>query len=518
MRYTRWVAIFVPLLWMLACEREDLTMREKAASEARRAELLRQASEVLQGWLDQMVRTLPADLKKYPKVKSPLVDWRRETFEYDWRRPLQAVVVRARGTPFQKELESIPRFLDAMEAFWKKELDFKDYMAAWRELKAQLREDDPKTRLVHLLADFDHTFVHVEAFYGAQDMEGDDRAIYFFRHWQVAFEFPREHQEAVSDYLARLCKEKLADFCRSVPFEVLHFAMERPYLAEVQRITRAFTSRYPDCPLNRIFEPFLADVENRLHAIPEFREDPVLPDARSRAPFVGDVPITVTSRAIESGDQTLLVFGDGFRATASDWAAMARKVAAIQKVLEQERGPENLEVLLVAMDRTAPIGIATELVAIFRTQPARFITFGARRRADGIARRTVVGRFQFREVPVAPRRLDLPGVGRLACRPIGQWPDSNDLPSRVQTVVYLDPQRVLSGRLEAGRPAGVAEVDEAGAVNALRAGPGLLLVRADTAVERFLRVLEPLFVGCTDQACTAVREENPQIEVQGCVH
>lgn len=510
-------ALATCLATLAACQGEDMAARQKAASEARRAALLDEASSVLNGWLDEMVRTLPADVKKYAKVKSPLVDWREATFAHDWRRPLQAVVVRARGTPFQEELRAIATFFDTMERFWKKEIDFKDYMAAWKDLKAQVREGDEHSRLVHLLADFDHTFVHVEAFYGAQDMEGDDRAVYFFRHWQVAFDFPREHQEAVSDYLARLCKERLSDYCKTIPFEQMHFAMERPYLAEVQRIARAFLDRYPESPLNRIFEPFLADVAARLDRLEPFAEDPVLPDSKSRAPFVGDVVMTVSRRGLEYEDQVFVDFAKGWEVPAAAWASMARRIAPIQERLEQERGPENLEVLVLAMDRTAPMSIPIEVVTMFRAHPARVVTFGARRRMDGVSRRTVTGRLQFREVPVAPRRVEVEGVGVLKCRPLGQSTDAQDLPERVSSAVVLDPQRLLAGRFAGGKVVDVTPVDDAGAVKILAAGPGLLLVRGDVAYDRFLNLLDPLFIRCADERCGFVRDLTPELEVQGCV-
>ncbi len=516
-RFSTALATCLAVVALAGCRGEDMAARQKAASEARRAALLDEVSGVLKGWLDEMVRTLPADVKKYPKVKSPLVDWRQATFAYDWRRPLHAVVVRARGTPFQEELQAIATFFDAMARFWKKEIDFKDYMAAWKQLKSQVREGDEHSRLVHLLADFDHTFVHVEAFYGAQDMEGDDRAVYFFRHWQVAFDFPREHQEAVSDYLARLCKERLFDYCKTVPFEVMHFAMERPYLIEVQRISRAFLERYPDSPLNRIFEPFLADVAARLDGLQPFPEDPVLPDSKSRAPFVGDVVMTVSRRGLEYENQVFVDFSKGWEVPASAWAAMARRIAPIQEQLEQERGPENLEVLVLAMDRTAPMSIPTEVVTMFRAHPARLVAFAARRRMDGVSRRTVVGRLQFREVPVAPRRVEVEGVGALKCRPLGQSTDAQDLPARVASVVYLDPQRLLVGRFAGGKVVDARPVGDPEAVQTLSAGPGLFLVREDVSYERFLSLLDPLFVRCADERCSSVRDLTPELEVQGCV-
>lgn len=508
----------MPHLWLLvalflftACRSEDKVALQKAAVEARRAEIFSQVDEVLRAWLDHMVRTLPSDLKKYPKVKSPLVEWRTKVMEYDWKRPLKTVVARGLNTPFRDELQAIPTFFEAMERFWRKEIDFKDYMEAWKAVK-----DKVKDRLVQSLADFDHTFVHLEAFYGAQDMEGDDRAIYFFRHWQVAFDFPRELSESVSDYLARLCKERLQGTCNDIPFEFMHFAMERPYLERAREITKKFMEDYPDFPLNRVFDTYLSDLEKRLQTLPTFKEDPILPNSKSKKAYVGDIKVVVRKGEIEYEGQKFKVFQDNWTVKPSLWSKMVSAIAASQKALEEERGPENLEVLLIAMDKEAPVSIASDLVAIFKEHPARIATFGARRRMEGIAKATTVGTLYFREVPTRPRHLLAPGLGRLSCKPLGQSSDSQDLENRLRTAAFVDASKVILGEFSASSIKGPKEVSLPQALEALKQSPSLLLFDEGTPYDRFIAILDPLFVECSDAPCAHVRDLNPELEVQIC--
>lgn len=501
------------VLLVVACKSSDMVERQRAASEALRANLWGEVSTTFKGWLDQMVAKLPADVKKYPKVKSPLVDWRIETLEYDWQRPLKAVIARAKSTPFQGEFDAVFEFFDTMTKFWRKEVDFKDYMKAYENFRNKITDGSEGSRLALMLADFDRCFVHVEAFYGAQDMEGDDRAIYFFRHWQVAFEFPRDYHESVSDYLARLCKEKLADYCQDIPFEVMHFAVEKPYLQRVQRIVSGFIERYPDCPLNRIFQPFLAEVAQRLNSIGEFVEDPVLPNSISRAPFVGHVTVEVSRKSLSVNGEPYLEFSQGWQVAKGAYAGLERRLRPVMQRLEEERGPENLEVLVVSMDRGAPMGVVAEIVEIFRKHAPRVLNFGARRRSEGVARKTVVGRLEFREVPWSARRIEVPGLGMLRCRPIGQSTDAADLPKKVKVAAFIGTEKVVVGKLSGQR---LEEVEGEKGLSALSGEPALLLVGQDVTYERFIRYFEPIFLICTDSDCKQVKNFSPEIEVQIC--
>lgn len=506
--------VWIVLIFALACNREGGASRQKAAMEARRAEIIAEVDKVLSAWLDEMVKTLPEDIKKYAKAKSPLVRWRMESFNFDWRRPITAAIVKAKGTTFEKELQAIPDFFDAMEKFWKKEIEFKEYMAAYDKVKAECK--DP---LVLMLADFDHTFVHVEAFFGAQDMEGDDRAIYFFRHWQVAFHFPREHSEAVSQYLARLCKQKLASFCTTVPFEVLHFAMEKPYLMEVKRIVSDFIKTYPDCKLNRIFtgpEGFLAQVDERLKNLKDYTEDPVLPSSVSKKDYVGDVILTIRKTGIEYEGKRYLDFTKGWNIPDREWAAFAKKMAEVTDPLEKERGPENLEIIRTDMAKDAPVAILARIVEVWKSLPARIITFGARRRIDGLDKGTVTGHLQFREVPIAARRIDVEGIGKVSCRPLGQSDGTEDLVKKVTVAVWLDRDGVFTGSFDGTRISNLTKVDDAKASAHLASSVGLLAVQADVTYERFISLIDLLFFSCKDARCDPPQDQNPRIEVQVC--
>ncbi len=44
--------------------KEEMAARQKEAFEARKKEVQAELAVVLQGWLDEMTRTLPADIKK----------------------------------------------------------------------------------------------------------------------------------------------------------------------------------------------------------------------------------------------------------------------------------------------------------------------------------------------------------------------------------------------------------------------------------------------------------------------
>ncbi|HOU53298.1 MAG TPA: hypothetical protein PLQ97_05155 [Myxococcota bacterium] len=509
MRRGWWLAV----LWVfVACRGGGGTgERQKAALEAQKKAIQGEVDQVLQGWLDQMARTLPEDVRKFEKSRSPLVRWRLDSFQYDWKRPLEAAVVKVRGTVLEDAFRAPLEFFQAMDAFWKKEIDFKDYLAAYRKVKEA--SDDP---LVLLLADFDHAFLHLEAFYGAQDMEGDDRAIYFFRHWQVAFSFPREKGEAVSEYLARLCMERPLDVCREVPFESLHFALERPYLLEVKRIVGEYLKAHPDQPINRVFQTLLQDIEARLPRIPAFPEDPVMPTVVSKAPFVGDVVVTVRPSGLTWEEREYLSFQKGWLIPAKEWGVFQKAVKDRMPGFEKDRGPENLEILLLAMDQQAAMGVAARVVDAMKAEPPRYVTFGGRRRIDGMNRRTTFGKLQFREVPVAPRKAEVEGQGSWKCLPLGQTPDSDDLPGQVGPTVLVTTSGIRTGTFQQGKVGGLADGDLPGALAHLRSGTGLLLIGEDVPLQAVAPLIQSLFEECGDERCTFLQKHEPRLEVQVC--
>jgi hypothetical protein len=506
------IALAVVLAAASACgSKGNMAEKQKAAFAAQKVAITAEVDKVLNGWVEDMARTIPEDVRKFEKSKSPLVRWRLDTFKYDWRRPLTAAVVPAKGTVVEKDFEAIPDFFDTMEKFWKKEVDFKDYMAAYDKLKKTC--DDP---VANLLADFDHAFVHLEAFYGAQDMDGDDRAVYFFRHWQVAFGFPREKGEAVSEYLARLCANRMGDFCKTVPFESVHFALERPYLTEVKRMVGEYLTAHPDAKVNKVFASLLTDVATRLTKIPTYSEDPIMVDSIAKSPYVGDSIVTVTKKGLLWEERDYLSFDKGWTLPAKEWAVFGKAVASRMPDMEKERGPENLETLLVSADKDAAMSIPAALVEIFKKQPPRYVAFGGRRRLDNMNRRTTFGKLTFREVPIAPRKVDVEGLGAQKCRPLGQVPDAVDLPGSVGPTVWVGVDGLKAGTFAGGKVTGLKTVSVKEAVAHLKTGTGLILAAEGAPISAFTAVLEPLFLECGDPNCSFVKDQQPRLEVQVC--
>lgn len=495
---------------IFACKGE-MGSRQQAALEAKRAEIWAEVHKTLDAWVQEMQRTLPKDTKKYPKIKSPLVEWRLEGFKFDFRRPLKSAEGASRNYPFNNEFKAVLEFFDAMERFWKKEIEFKDYLEAYNILVSNIKDQK-----VRHLADFDQTFLHVEAFYGSQDMpDQDTKAIYFFRHWQVAFRFPREKAESVSEYLARLCKEKLKNFCKDIPFENMHFAIEGPYLEEVKRITQEFLDRYPDSPFRVVFEPFLVSVSERLQKVPTFIEDPVMPSSISKADFVGDLVFVVSRKGMEYENSTYLNFEKSWFASKADWAKFETQMKPLQEKLEKERGPENMEILLVAMDQEAPMDIPAQLVSIFRKHAARYIQFGARRRIDGINKRTVVGNLQFREIKGENRQIGIQGK-TIRCKLLGLSVDDDTFSDKIKIVAVVEKDRFLLGRFENNKVVDLKNVDQSEVIRALTSNEGLILAMSDCPYARFLLILEGISLRCEDNACQNVKALGPKIEVQIC--
>ena len=135
---------------------------------------------------------------------------------------------------------------------------------------------------------------------------------------------------------------------------------------------------------------------------------------------------------------------------------------------------------------TTDVVVFRGTVQVFKDQPTRYLSFGARRRVDGLNKKTVTGKLQFREVPVAARVLEVEGVGKVKCLPLGQGNDAQDLPSKVGPTVWLGRDGARVGKLAGTRVDGVQAVDVAAAQAHLKQGPALLLVAEDAPLGAFL--------------------------------
>ena len=131
-------------------------------------------------------------------------------------------------------------------------------------------------------------------------------------------------------------------------------------------------------------------------------------------------------------------------------------------------------------------------------------------------RRTTFGKLTFREVPVAPRKVDVEGLGARKCRPLGQVPDAVDLPGKVGPTVWVGVDGLKAGTFAGGKVTGLKTVNVAEAVAHLRTGTGLILAAEDASIQSFAAVLEPMFLECGDPKCAFTKDMQPRLEVQVC--
>jgi hypothetical protein len=131
-------------------------------------------------------------------------------------------------------------------------------------------------------------------------------------------------------------------------------------------------------------------------------------------------------------------------------------------------------------------------------------------------RRTTFGKLTFREVPIAPRKVDVEGLGAQKCRPLGQVPDAVDLPGSVGPTVWVGVDGLKAGTFAGGKVTGLKTVSVKEAVAHLKTGTGLILAAEGAPISAFTAVLEPLFLECGDPNCSFVKDQQPRLEVQVC--
>jgi len=162
------------------------------------------------------------------------------------------------------------------------------------------------------------------------------------------------------------------------------------------------------------------------------------------------------------------------------------------------------------------MAVSARIVEAIRGTTARYVQFAGRNRSDAVAKLTKVGNLQFREVPELPAKLDVAGVGKLACRGLGQSIDDQAFPSKVGPVVYLGTSGIKTGVMKDGSVVDLVDADQAAAVKALLSAESMLLVDEKVSYEAFTTLIEPVFINCDNEVCKYPRNNEPRVGVSIC--
>lgn len=509
----------------IACNRAERVL--KAQIRQRQEDMSNKFHGMMTDWLNRMVKSLPKE-----RTKASLLKWRLDALDFQWGPIMDQVVAGSRGLTVNKEYQAIHDYFQDVSDYWKtmdpnnpnkKNIKAKDFMKSMARLKKNVK--DPT---VLAMADFDRAFLHLLAFYGAQKYEGVQRSTYLFKYWQLAFEFPRGY-ESIDGYIRRLCKVKLSDFCSKQPFETLSIALNKPYYEKVQSLVDEFVKKYPDCKLKQVFNGFdkaLADAEK---AIPEFKEVPVLADTISEDDFTSNLEFLVTK------DHGIIFNGQGETpnvvlmsaiqtrsgGAGANWTAFTKKLSALLKMLDKKRGPENMEWVLLDMNKDAPVSNIMRFVNIMAKSSPRYLSIAGRRHKEGIAKAAKVGKLVFREVPIKPMTIVARGHGTMKCEPLGQSNTDPRMDHRLHGFLLVTAGSQYLGTWDKDRATGLKEVQLKDAATAIHKNTSnnnatLIALKNNVSVDRLVALLTALGYQCEDKECTKVKTFKYDAQFEVC--
>ncbi|MBM4386470.1 MAG: hypothetical protein FJ088_01950 [Deltaproteobacteria bacterium] len=468
-----------------SCE-EDLGKRQEKAVGEKSSAVMGKLRHYLEEIVDEMGKTIPDNAEKKPGLKHPFMTWRMGVLEFPIYKKLFELEAEAKRLPVEAEIGQIIEYFKGQEQFFGRELKLKEYL----ELAGSLLENTKEALLKELIS-FDLVFLHVEPFYGVADMPDEAKTTYFFRHWQIAFRFVRDKFEAVDPYIERLCKEKLKDFCSTLPFEFIPDALQIPYVKAVISEVDEFASKFPESRFNSLLKVFKADLEKELLKEKKYTESPVLPDSVSKRPFVGDMVFTITPEAVNFGEKSTLALNNGRIKNPGDLAGFKKSVAETIKKMTEEKGPENMEAVLIDADAAVKMEVVKAIYEAVKDSDARTLLFGARRRIEGVNRRTVAGGVSFKDVAMKERKFK-----GMTCLPLG----------------FSNPYEEAKGEPEEFLLVAAGQAQQAEGKKYVYAGVDSKITYGD-----FVKGIDRLYSKCAKEDCVDVSDAKIQIEMGLCL-
>jgi len=410
---------------------------------------------------------------------------------------------------------------------------------------------------------FELEILHAVNWEKSKKYDEDTRLTNFYRYWKFAFDFKPEKREPFMNYVNRLCRAKLWDYCKPLMWEHRPYAMTRPYLEQLIANLEKFQSDYPQSAYNELAKEFVAMYRRELGGEPTFEEYPQLPDGRTDRDAVGGDQLVVGPRGITWNGLDLKSVKDGNLALGpKDREAAAKaldeKLKRVLEDLAEQFDEPTIELVVTQFDRATPLATLAPLLATFLEDKVTELGLLARRRADGSNRKvgiylatywtpwppmkdiedrkTAAEKKADEEARLEhdPRRKFPTDLAGMKCRAIGRT--GKLMAETAQPVAYLafTAKEAATGAIEAPasyveetakaaapeakRPAKEALADPAfldGWVGGLT-GPAVLAFDGSWTYGDLTNVLHRTLVACNDEACLEPTERDLQLTIALC--
>lgn len=382
--------VFAALLGLalVACQ-TDLQKKLSKAKQMAETEVSRELDRLIEERRAKAGKDLPAEMGERATDRSAAVQWRADVAAMDTLEQVESLqnrIVKGKDPATEKLLDDARELFRGQRYFWIE----KKRVTAYEDFLIDFTASHKEGVLAEEAA-FERIYVHVANLWERDKYDEDTRLTSMLRYWKLAFGFPNKERETFMDYIARLCNERLGEYCKPIPWEARPEAIEKPYLEALVGMIADFQKSFPQSIYNPLLGSLSRQLATRAAAIEPFVEVPRLATTLSARDCVGASILAIGPAGITFEAEELAGFVDGY---AYDKKEHDDFLARLEEILwariEQLGGTDPyLPLITVVPAEDVPVSLVADFLTVMGRNRVDQVALCARKRNDGSNRKTM---------------------------------------------------------------------------------------------------------------------------------
>lgn len=519
-------------LALVSCE-TDLQKKLSKAKELADTEAARELDRLIGERRARAGKDLPSEMGDRATERSAAVQWRADVAAMDTLEQVEALqgrLVKGKDPATEKMLDDARELFRGQRYFWIE----KKRVTAYEDFLIDFTASHKEGVLAEEAA-FERIYVHVANLWERDKYDEDTKLTSMLRYWKLAFGFPNKERETFMDYIARLCNERLGEFCKPIPWELRPEAIEKPYLEAMVGMITDFQKSFPQSIYNTLLGSLSRQFATRAAAIEPSVESPRLATTLSSRDCVGASILSIGPAGIVFEADELAGFVEGYKYDKKEQADfLARLEEILWGRIEALGGTDPyLPLITVVPAEDVPVTLLADLLTVLGRNRVDQVALCARKRNDGSNRKTMHLLTLFpqknpkkKEVIVAADgKIDKKAkvepldsekfLKQLPAAPLGATPAWLGYLGRLPVLEIKGPARAFAFAPDGWKTAPVDDKGKVGAAAAV-AKPeavkevALVTVPRDVTLADLFRALDGVKLECGDPECkSATYLENP---------
>lgn len=514
-------------LSLAACN-TDLQKKLNKAKDLAANEVPRTLGTLLEERRARAGKDLPTDMGDRSAGFSAAVQWRADVAAMDTLEQvesLQGRLQKGQNPAAEKLLADARELFRGQRYFWiekKRPQDYEDFLLEYTTANP--------TGVLAEEAAFERLYLHVANLWEREKYDEDTRLTAMARYWKLAFGFPNREREPFMDYVTRLCKEHLGEYCKPIPWELRPEALEKPYLEALRGMIADFQKRFPESIYNRLLASLERQFAARAEALGSFVEQPRLAESVSSRDCVGRSILELGPDGVRFEGEELAPFVPGYAYDKKDKAALLERLAEILwGRIEQMGGTDPfLPLLTVVPAEDVPVTLLADLLTILGQNRVDQVALCGRKRNDGSNHKTMHLLTLFPQKNPKKKEVVVDADGKidkttkaepldsekflklLPAAPLGARPTWIGYLGRLPVLDLKGPSRAYAFATDGWKTAPVDDKGKVGGATdtpklepAALKEPGLLTVPRDVTLDELFRALDGVKLECGDPECRA---------------